>query len=239
MKVTSYFIPLVLSSSLLLTGCVTALVAGGVAATATGVANVAGDERTFGSQVDDEMIESVAITEISNIDKIGYSNSHLGATSIDGFLLIHGQTPSQLIKDGIPNTCKKIKGVKKVYNAVTQEESVGIGQRSKDTWITSKIKSKLLTTSNVSSNHFKVVTENNVVYLMGLVTEAEGKIAAEVAADTDGVVKVVTLYQYIKDNQVTTETTNVSKSTTPAQSTNTNSPSVDVLSADEIEVTDL
>ncbi len=238
MKSTAILVSLALSSSFLLSGCITALVAGGAAATAVGVANVTGDRRTFGSQFDDEMIESVAKTEIENIDKIGYENSHLGATSIDGYLLVHGQTPSQLIKDGIPKTCLKIKGVKKVHNAVTVEDNISISQRSKDTWITSKVKSKLLTASNISSNRFKVVTENGVVYLMGLVTPSEGNKAAQIAADTDGVVKVIKLYQYIKDDKIINQEVDVNSYNRPASDT-ANVPSQEVLSSDTIEVTDL
>ena len=236
MKSTAMIVALIISSSAMMSGCVTALVAGGVAATAAGVANVAGDRRTFGSQFDDEMIESVVLTEIENIDTIGYSKSHIGATSIDGYLLVHGQTPSQLIKEGIPKTCLKIKGVKSVHNAVTVEENIGLSQRSNDTWITSKVKSKLLGTSNISSNRFKVVTENGVVYLMGLVTRDEGNRAAQIAADTDGVVKVVKLYQYINDDKTINQEVKKSDADSSAK---VNVPAADVLTSDTIEVSDL
>ena len=43
----------------------------------------------------------------------------------------------------------------------------------------------------------KVVTEAGVVYLMGLLTQAEAKAAAEVASSTSGVTKVVTLFEIV------------------------------------------
>lgn len=230
MKKKLLILPIIISAALGLNGCVTAIVAGS-AATIAGVATVSTDKRTFGSQIDDEMIESVAITEIESIDKIGYSMSHIGATSIDGLLLIHGQTPSQLIKDGIPKTCTKIKGVKKVFNAVSLQEPISLSQRSKDTWITSKVKSKLLTTSDVNSGRFKVVTENSVVYLMGLVTPSEAAIAANVTAETDGVTKVVKLFQYISDDTV--------QQTNQNEKDNKQNTTTQTLESDSIEVTDL
>lgn len=217
-----------------LTGCVTAVIAGGAAA-AAGITQVATDRRTLGSQIDDEAIENVAIDEIKSIDKIGYENSHLGATSINGYLLIHGQTKSKLIKENIEPICKKIKGVTKVYNAVTIQENIDMAQRSKDTWITTKVKSKLLTTSNVSSNNLKIVTENSIVYMMGLVSPTEGNIAAKVAADTEGVTKVVKIFTYIgKEDKKIDENKNSSKDDT----VKIEQPSQEILTSDTITITD-
>ncbi len=192
----------------MLSGCATALIAGAAGA---GAASVVGERRTMGTMIDDSAIESVAKDEIKSIDEIGYSRSNIGTTSVDGILLVHGQTQSTIIKNNLEKTCMKIKGVKKVYNALTIEENVGISQSSKDSWITTKIKTKLIGESGINTNSFKVVTENGVVYLMGVVTKEEGQRAATVAASTDGVVKVVKLYQYIgsqnqTDNNASTQT---------------------------------
>ena len=42
----------------------------------------------------------------------------------------------------------------------------------------------------------KVVTERGVVYLMGIVTRAEGTAAGETAASTEGVARVVKVFEY-------------------------------------------
>jgi len=49
-----------------------------------------------------------------------------------------------------------------------------------------------------SANHVKVVTESNVVYLMGIVTDAEAADAVQIARTTGGVSKVVKIFQYCK-----------------------------------------
>jgi osmotically-inducible protein OsmY len=41
------------------------------------------------------------------------------------------------------------------------------------------------------------VTEVAVVYLMGLVTQEEADVAAQIASTTSGVKRVVTLFEYI------------------------------------------
>ena len=48
-----------------------------------------------------------------------------------------------------------------------------------DNVITAKIKAKLIAEQDLSSLHVKVVTENGVSYLMGLVSEEEGDIATD------------------------------------------------------------
>ena len=54
----------------------------------------------------------------------------------------------------------------------------------------------------LNSNAVKVVTENGVVFLMGLVTEREGPGYASVASRVPGVRRVVTLYEYISDEEL-------------------------------------
>ena len=47
------------------------------------------------------------------------------------------------------------------------------------------------------ADQIKVVTENGVVYLMGLVTRAEADAASDIASTTAGVQKVVRVFEYI------------------------------------------
>ncbi len=223
-------------ASATLSGC-TAVVLGAGAA-AGGASQVSGDRRTFGTMVDDSAIESVAKDEIEMIDEIGFDSSNIGTTSINGVLLVHGQTKSTIIQKNLEKTCLKIKGVKKVYNAVTLSDNVSFGQSSKDSWITTKIKTKLIGESNLSSNSIKVVTENSIVYLMGVVTKTDGSKAANIAANTDGVQKVVTLYEYVADDDQTQTTTENIK-TVDTDTTQVPSPNEEILSSDTIDVTDL
>ena len=69
--------------------------------------------------------------------------------------------------------------------------------RTNDTLITSRVKARLLGSEDVSGLRIKVVTVNNVVYLMGKVSEEEGTIAGELTAGTSGVLRVVKLFEYV------------------------------------------
>jgi osmotically-inducible protein OsmY len=59
------------------------------------------------------------------------------------------------------------------------------------------VKSRLLNNDDVGANHVKVVTNNDTVYLMGLVTRAEAAAATQTAATTSGVQRVVKVFEYL------------------------------------------
>jgi len=56
----------------------------------------------------------------------------------------------------------------------------------------------LLNVKGLNPHHVKVVTEAGVVYLLGLVTEAEADAAVDIARTTGGVRKVVKVFEYCK-----------------------------------------
>ena len=69
-------------------------------------------------------------------------------------------------------------------------------ERSNDSWLTSKVKSALLAQKGVPSDAIKVITENGIVYLMGIVSQDQGELAANTARRVDGVREVVKVFQY-------------------------------------------
>ncbi|VTN11973.1 outer membrane lipoprotein [Raoultella terrigena] len=68
-----------------------------------------------------------------------------------------------------------VEGTTEVFNEVRQGQPIGLGTASSDTWITTKVRSQLLGTDQVKSSNVKVTTENGEVFLMGLVTDREGR----------------------------------------------------------------
>ena len=54
----------------------------------------------------------------------------------------------------------------------------------------------MLVATNVPSSHIKVITENGIVYLMGIVTREQANRATQVAQNVSGVQRIVRLFQY-------------------------------------------
>jgi osmotically-inducible protein OsmY len=91
-----------------------------------------------------------------------------------------------------------VEGTTEVFNEVRQGQPIGLGTASSDTWITTKVRSQLLGSDQVKSSNVKVTTENGEVFLLGLVTDREGKAAADIASRVSGVKKVTTAFTFIK-----------------------------------------
>lgn len=173
----------------LLSGCIPAVVAAG----AGGAALVATDRRSAGTQVDDEGVELKVVTEVSNVygDK-----AHVNVTSYNGMVLLTGEVPDAGAAASIGGFAKGTPKVKTVQNELVVAPPTDLGQRTNDTYITSKVKTRFIEANRFPPNAVKVVTERGVVYLMGIVTRPEGNSAGETAATTTGVLKVVKVFDY-------------------------------------------
>jgi osmotically-inducible protein OsmY len=93
---------------------------------------------------------------------------------------------------------KEITNVKSVTNELTLDPIASISARAEDALITSSVKARFFKENKVSPFHVKVITENKVVYLMGILTEKEAEEAENIAKNTNKVTKVVKLFEYIK-----------------------------------------
>lgn len=154
------------------------------------------DRRTMGAILDDQNIEMKAGARIIGDNQLG-KNAHVNITSMNGIVLLTGETATTEARDRILDHVRTINGVRRINNELEITEPSTMSHRSKDTLITSAVNSRLLVTRGVRPSQIKVVTEAGSVYLMGLVTQSEGDLAAEQAATIDGVVRVVKVFEYI------------------------------------------
>jgi osmotically-inducible protein OsmY len=178
-------------SFLALQGCVPAAVVG----TTAGVA-AAHDRRTFGSIIDDQNIELKAAAAIDT-DSAIKSIVHINVTSMNGIVLLTGEAETLDARDAVLTHVREINGVRRITNEIRITEPSPFSARSEDSLITSAVKARFLVTKGLDPTRVKVVTENQAVYLMGLVTHAEGDLAADLAAGIDGVSRVVKIFEYI------------------------------------------
>lgn len=179
-----------LAAALALAGCAPAVVAVGAQVAVSAV-----DRRSTGAQVDDQTIEF----KIASTDANRYANDvHLNATSYNGIVLLTGEAPSTVVQDEITRLAKSTDRVRNVQNDMVIGPATDLSARTNDTYITSKVKARLVEeSSKVNPIYVKVVTERSVVYLMGIVTKQEAESAAQIAATTSGVVKVVKVFEYM------------------------------------------
>lgn len=172
-----------------LSACLPAVVGG---AAAGGV--MAADRRTSGIYIEDQGIEIKAEKNI--MDQLG-DKIHANVTSYNRNVLITGEANDEETKAKAEAIVKAVDNVRSVTNELTIDMKSTIANRNNDAYITSKVKARMLKEGRFPANYVKVVTESSVVYLLGLVTHKEAEDAVEIASSTDGVYRVVKVFEYI------------------------------------------
>jgi osmotically-inducible protein OsmY len=153
-------------------------------------------ERTIGQIIEDDNIETKAIVNIHAADD-AFDDAHLVVVSFNGYVLIAGQVASEELKAKATDVVRKIRGVRRIYNEMEVASPSSGMTRTSDAWITTKVKSWLLGSTDIQGTRVKVVTENGVVYLMGLATKEEAQRISDKAAGIGGVQRVVRLFEII------------------------------------------
>jgi len=173
----------------LLQGCPAVLLAGvGTAAV------VADDRRTTGVFVEDQNIELKVANEIGK--KYGVTNGvDVRGTSFNRFVLLNGEVPNEEIRNDIGAIAAAVENVRNVQNEIQVGPPTTTQQKAADSATTSKVKANLLKSRDIQTNHVKVLTRDNVVYLMGLLSSEEADTATEIARTTGGVEKVVRVFE--------------------------------------------
>jgi osmotically-inducible protein OsmY len=164
-----------------------------LAVTGAGAAALmATDRRTTGVYVEDQNIELKALGVLH-----GFGSAHVNATSYNLTVLLTGEVPDEAVKKRIVDDVRAIPSVKKVVDETQIAGASSLASRGNDTLVTSNVKARMINNKVFNATQVKVVTEAGVVYLLGLVTRAEGDEAVFVARNTSGVARVVPLFEYV------------------------------------------
>lgn len=172
-----------------LSGCIPAALV--VGATAGGA--VIYDKRSMETIAQDQESGAAAGGLINSSPAL--KGTHIAIATFDHVLLLVGQTPTEQQRDLAYQLVSNVKNVSRVYNEITVQQPTSSWQRSHDAWITTKIKTEMLTTGGLHSTQIKVVTENGVVYLMGILSPRQSDLAVNIARRADGVRKVVKVFE--------------------------------------------
>lgn len=181
-------------------------IGGGVASTL--------DRRTYGEQIIDTEIEHRFNRRFPAPLE---ARTAASATAYNRWVLITGQAMDEPAKAEVETLARSIPNVREVFNELSIAYPSSFGSRSNDTLLTSKVKARLFDSPLVSGNHIKVVSESGVLYLMGLVTEAEANTAIEIARTTSGVSKVVNVMEIIPPELAKALTVKVSNEQKPTE----------------------
>ncbi len=177
-----------------LSACAPLVVGGAVVGTMMAV-----DRRTTGTQVEDEGIELRSANRLSELlgDRV-----HVNVTSYNRQALLTGEVPTAQDRQTVEQIVSQVENTRSVVNDLAVMPPTSLGQRSNDTFITGKVRASLVDAKDLSASAFKVVTERNVVDLMGRVTPREAQRATEIARGVSGVSKVVRVFEMLTEEEL-------------------------------------
>ncbi len=188
------FAAALLASALAAPGCVPLVATGAAVGTLAAL-----DRRTLGAQTEDQEIELKASSRIRGALK---QPGGVSVTSFNRKVLLTGQVASEDDKRAAEATVAALPNVRSIHNELKVLGVPSLATSTADASITARVKAALLEAQDLHANVIKVVTESGTVYLMGLVSRREGERAAQVASRVAGVQRVVTVFEYITEEEV-------------------------------------
>lgn len=170
-------------------GCAPVVFTSGVTA-----AVVANDERSAGSLIEDQEIELKIALQIT--EELG-GRVNVSTTSYNRRVLLTGQIPSKDTRHHVLTIAENAGNIREVIDQMEIGNPSSLTSRAADSVLTAKVKTALcrIQEEKFSCLDIKVVTEQGIVYLMGLITNKQYEITVNTVKRISGVLKVTTLFE--------------------------------------------
>ncbi|MCY4264345.1 MAG: BON domain-containing protein [Gammaproteobacteria bacterium] len=153
--------------------------------------------RTIGASVEDEVIETKVEVNIKSQEE-ALRNANIQAVSHNGVVLLVGQVETEALKHRASEIASQASSkIRRIHNELEIAGKTSLLTRSNDAWLATKVRTGLFTNRNVPSGQVRVATENGIVYLMGMISQDQGNLAADVASNITGVQRVVKVFEYV------------------------------------------
>ncbi len=156
------------------------------------------ERRTVKQSVDDNTLELRLRKEYLSDEKLG-SAVNISTTIINGIVLLTGEVHNDEQRQYAEKLARSYIDTREVVNELELSGQTNMNSRANDSYITGKVKSKLVRADGVPSTNIKVVTERGKVYLLGLVTHPEAEAAVDAARSVSGVTHIVKVFEYIDE----------------------------------------
>jgi len=187
-----YWPRLLLASSIILVGCTST-----ISAVSERPINPDRSRPSVGTHIDDIQLETVIGVNIKKANSLLDNSSHVNVNAYNRVILLTGEVPTDEMRTLAGTTARNVRGIRQVHNELQIRGSSSLLSRTRDSWLTTKVKTKLINDPEIKSNNIEVITESRVVYLMGIVTRREGDRVASVASNTAGAQSVVKVFEYL------------------------------------------
>lgn len=188
------FAAALLATVLAAPGCVPLVATGAAVGTLAAL-----DRRTLGAQTEDQEIELRAANRMRGALA---QPGGVSVTSYNRKVLLTGQVANERDKRTAEAIVADLPNVRSIHNELQVAGVPSLSTSAADAAITARVKAAFLDAPDLQANTVKVVTEAGTVYLMGLVSRREADRAAQVASRVAGVQRVVTVFEFITEEEV-------------------------------------
>jgi len=151
--------------------------------------------RTPGTVIDDASLEWDVRRNIEKSDP-GFERGNLTIVVYNGIMLLAGQVESDALKQ-LAEERATVPNIRAVHNEIEVMPPISMVARANDSWLTTKIKTQMFSDAELVAGKIKVVTVNNIVFLMGILPREEADRAGEIARGVYGVKKIVKVFEYL------------------------------------------
>lgn len=122
------------------------------------------------------------------------TRAHLEIASWNGRLLLAGQVPDAPLRARLLQIARETPLVVSVHDALTVGPPSNPGTRFGDAMLGMKVKTRLLLGADIPATEVRVVVEERVVYLMGLLAPGDAARIVAAVQRSSGIRKIVTVF---------------------------------------------
>jgi len=143
----------------------------------TGV-SIAIDPRSFGTQIDDSIMEKNLIARLTMEEKKYFLS--VKTKVLDGRIFITGKVDNPEEKLKITKVAWETSGVRSVRNDIKIKEKFNFKKSAKDALITSQLRTALIVNKNIKSANYQIDTYKKNIYIYGI---ARNKVELKLVVD--------------------------------------------------------
>ncbi|MFI4918449.1 MAG: BON domain-containing protein [Legionellales bacterium] len=184
---------------LLVTSWLGLLITGCLGSAWTG-ASLLYDRHDVYSELNDYKLSATAGHLLASDKLFERSGCKLDLAVFHGTVLLAGHVTSKELRQIALDRLHSLSGYRLIYNqlAVTSGTS---STAIFDSWITTKIRSKIFADASIAPKDFKIVTVDGIVYIMGDIRKDQAEQIITIARNTDRVIRVVKLFRILTESK--------------------------------------
>ncbi len=156
------------------------------------------DSLSAGARIDDADLELRLRRALNEADQ-RFRDTRINVVSVNGRVLIAGFVPSAEMVDTATQVARGFNHLEFLHNELTVNATPDLEVRASDQWISVRVKGRMILERGLPARRITVTTHDGTVYLMGVVSSDVAERAQRLAAQVEGVQRIVSIFERSDD----------------------------------------